>query len=91
MEFGLLASFAKTPEASLARLGRQAQGLLKSLATFLGDRVRWSQNPEGSGLARAGATPPEGRLSMYAKRDSAHPPGQGKNAARSATAVIWGL
>jgi hypothetical protein len=36
MEFGLLACFANTPEASLARLGRQAQGLLKSLATFWG-------------------------------------------------------
>ena len=47
MDFGLLASFANTPEASLARLGRQAQGLLKSLATFLGDRLRWNQNPFG--------------------------------------------
>ena len=58
MELGCLA-FANSPEASLARLGRQAQGLLKSLATFLGDRLRWNQNPEGSALARAGAKPLE--------------------------------
>lgn len=68
MDFGLLA-LANTPEASLARLGWQAQGLLKSLATFLGDRLRWNQNAEGSALASAGATPLEESFLSMRKHD----------------------
>jgi hypothetical protein len=49
----LLASFANTPEASPARLGRQTQGWLKSLATFLGDRFAVELKHLGTALVYA--------------------------------------